>query len=124
ASALTSGDIEFHTLPIKSYSQDTDGSDINIIDVPYVQAVVHTLFNPPAATTAAPTSSAPPAPKANGAIVDVRNAGAPDGTAKKLGAALTPIGFGQGEATTNAKQPSTVIYYGSAAKDDAATLSA
>jgi hypothetical protein len=69
------------------------------------------------------SSSAPPTVKANGSIVDVRNAGAPDGTAKKLGAALAPIGFGQGEATTIAKQPSTVIYYGSAAKDDAATLS-
>ena len=123
ASALTSGQIEFHTLPIKSYSQDSDGSDINVIDVPYVQAVVHTLFNPPMATSSAPTTtSAPPAIKAHGSTVDIRNAGAPDGTAKKLGAALATIGFTSGEATTIAKQATTVVYYGSAAKDDAATL--
>jgi LCP family protein required for cell wall assembly len=126
ASALTSGDIEFHTLPIKSYSRDSDGSDINVIDVPYVQAVVRTLFNPPVATSAAPTAptttTAPPAGKGQGSIVDIRNAGAPDGTAKKLSDALTPVGFTAGERTNVTHQPTTVIYYGSAAKDDATTL--
>lgn len=126
ASALTSGNIEFHTLPIKSFSKDSDGSDINVIDVPYVQAVVHTLFNPPAATSSAPapttTKPAPPPVKGQGSTVDIRNAGAPDGTAKKLSDALGTIGFTPGEKTTVDDQPTTVIYYGSAAKEDAATL--
>jgi len=127
ASALTSGDIEFHTLPIKSYSKDSDGSDINVIDVPYVQAVVHTLFTPPAATSSAPTpttTSAPPAIKGQGSTVDIRNAGAPDGTAKKLSAALATVGFTAGETTGTANQATTVVYYGSAAKDDATALAA
>lgn len=127
ASALTSGNIEFHTLPIKSYSKDSDGSDINVIDIPYVQAVVHTLFTPPAATSSAPapttTTTAAPAKKAQGSTVDVRNAGAPDGTAKKLRDALVTVGYTPGDATNTGKQPATVIYYGSAAKDDATLLS-
>lgn len=127
ASALTSGNIEFHTLPIKSYSKDSDGSDINVIDVPYVQAVVHTLFNPPASTPAPTTTTAsppPPAIKGGGSTVDVRNAGAPDGMARKLSTALTAVGFTQGEATTIGDQPTTHIYYGSGAKDDATKLAA
>ncbi|QUQ65999.1 LCP family protein [Kutzneria sp. CA-103260] len=127
ASALTGGNIEFHTLPIKSYSKDSDGSDINVIDVPYVQAVVRTLFNPPAATSSAPaptTTSAPPAIKGQGSTVDIRNAGAPDGTAKKLSAALATVGFTAGETTGTANQATTVVYYGSAAKEDATTLAA
>jgi LCP family protein required for cell wall assembly len=126
ASALTAGNVEFHTLPVKSFSKDSFGEDINIIDVPYVQAVVHTLFNPPTATssapTPAPTTSAPPAVKGNGSTVDIRNAGAPDGTAKKLSDALAPLGFTAGQTTTVADQATTVVYYGSAAKDDATAL--
>jgi LCP family protein required for cell wall assembly len=127
ASALTGGNIEFHTLPIKGYGKDSANQDINIIDVPYIQAVVHTLFNPPAATSSAPaptTTSAPPAIKGHGSTVDIRNAGAPDGTGKKLSDALAAVGFTAGEITPNAKQPKTTVYYGSAAKDDATALAA
>ena len=129
ASALTSGNIEFHTLPIKSYSKDSDGSDINIIDVPYVQAVVHTLFSPPApaTTTSAPpttTTQAPPPIKGGGSTVDVRNAGASDGSAGRLSTALTAVGFTKGQATNVDSQPTTEIFYGSEAKGDATKLAA
>jgi hypothetical protein len=86
---------------------------------------VHTLFNPPT-NTPAPTTTAspPPAIKGGGSTVDVRNAGAPDGMAGKLSTALTAVGFAKGEATTIAKQPTTQIFYGSGAKDDATKLAA
>ncbi|MFI9383309.1 LCP family protein [Kutzneria sp. NPDC052558] len=128
ATALTSGNIEFHTLPILGYGKDANGQDINNIDVPTVRAVVHTLFAPPAATTGAPapttTTSAPPAIKGQGSTVDIRNAGAPDGTGKKLSDALAANGFKAGEVTPTARQATTTVYYGSAAKEDATALAA
>ncbi|AHH96238.1 LCP family protein [Kutzneria albida] len=127
AQNLTGGNIEFHTLPIKGYAKDPNdpSSDINLIDIPYVQALVQTLFNPaPAAAPTAPTTTtpAPPPIKGGGSTVDVRNGIGEDGLAAKLANALSGYGFTKGEATSVAPQASSQIFYGTGAKEDALKL--
>jgi LCP family protein required for cell wall assembly len=125
ASALTSANVEFHTLPIKSYGQ-INGQDVNIIDVPQVQAVVHTLFSPPQPATsssagpAPTTTNAPPAPLGSGAnTIDVRNGSGQDRAAGTLADALAQRGFIRGQSTSIDPQPGTQVFYGRGGQDDA-----
>jgi len=63
ASALISGNINFVTLPIVRFGKDQYGQDVNIVDVPAVQALVRRLIGPntPATPAPAPKSAAPTA---------------------------------------------------------------
>jgi LCP family protein required for cell wall assembly len=74
ASALAGGNITFTTLPIVRFGTDPAGEDVNIVNVPEIQALVHNMIGgrtpPPAPTSVAPavprrwaswTSSTPPA---------------------------------------------------------------
>ena len=47
--SLTSSNLVFRTLPIKGYGV-VDGQDVNLIDPPYIKAIVHAAFYPPPAS--------------------------------------------------------------------------
>jgi hypothetical protein len=107
ASALTSGNVELDTLPVKGYGK-IDGLDVDVIDIPQVQAVVHTLFMPPRSASPAPTAATTTAEHPG---VDVHNGHpqwfGPDGAGGKLAGALTARGFARGQTATIGAQDSS-----------------
>jgi LCP family protein required for cell wall assembly len=128
ASNLTGGNITFFTLPIDHFGQDSNGQDVNIVNVPLIQSTVHNLLYGAsgASTPAAPTSSAPPtsSPATPAAVVDVVNASARSGYAARVEAALSSRGFTQGTASTQRTVTHTsVIEYGPGAATAASAAS-
>jgi anionic cell wall polymer biosynthesis LytR-Cps2A-Psr (LCP) family protein len=134
--ALSGQDLSFTTLPftpeenvpVPGYPSP---QDVNIINVPAIQKLVQTAFEPqptgqPAANTA--TSTASPAasvPSASDVTVDVYN-GNPDanGLATQVSQALVALGYKAGEtgnssAQTQIVQPGTQIFYGAGASVNA-----
>jgi LCP family protein required for cell wall assembly len=121
AAALSSGNITFTTLPITGFGTDPAGEDINIVDVPQIQALVRRLTGEPGATPAAPSS--PPAAASASGVVDVVNATTRNGLAAGLERALAGTGFTPGVASTAPRLlPTTRVYYPDA--DAAAAASA
>jgi LCP family protein required for cell wall assembly len=131
ASALTSGNITFTTLPIVRFGTDPAGEDVNIVNVPEIQALVHNLIGthpPDPATAPAPGSGDRPGSQGRRAIqgrqsgtVDVVNATSRNGLAAALERALRPTGFTPG-ATSNARRHlrTSMIYYPDAGSAPAA----
>jgi anionic cell wall polymer biosynthesis LytR-Cps2A-Psr (LCP) family protein len=133
--ALNGQDLSFQTLP---YTPENNvpvpgypsPQDVNIIDVPYIQRLVKTAFDPqPAATGAksAVKSAASPAPTVPAAsvTVDVYN-GDPGaaGLAGQVSQALVGLGYKAGKsedasAQTQTVQPGTEIFYGAGAAGNA-----
>jgi LCP family protein required for cell wall assembly len=109
ASNLTGGHVTFNTLPVERYA-DLGGSigDVNIVNVPVIQAEVRTLLGikPPAA------SDTPMSPSATG-VVDVVNRSGQSGVASHLEHALATKGFTQGAASTESVESETAVEYGS-----------
>jgi LCP family protein required for cell wall assembly len=126
ASALTGGNITFTTLPIVRFGRDPAGEDVNIVDVPEIQALVHNLIG---ARTPTPSSPPAPAPGSGGkqsGTVDVVNATSRNGLAAALEHALSSTGFIPG-VTSNARRhlSTSMIYYPDASSAQAAnTLAA
>jgi LCP family protein required for cell wall assembly len=122
AAALTGGNISFTTLPIVRFGTDPAGEDVNIVDVPAVQALVHNLIGGPIPM---PIAAAPaPVPGSQSGIVDVINATSRNGLAASLEHALTPTGFTAGvTSTARHHRSNTTIYYpDSGAAEAAKTL--
>jgi anionic cell wall polymer biosynthesis LytR-Cps2A-Psr (LCP) family protein len=133
--ALNGQDLSFQTLP---YTPENNvpvpgypgPQDVNIIDVPYIQRLVKTAFDPqPPATGAksAVKSTASPVPTAPAAsvTVDVYN-GDPSvgGLAGQVSQALVGLGYQAGKienasAQTQKVQPGTEIFYGAGAAGNA-----
>lgn len=119
ASALSSGNITFTTLPIVRFGTNSAGEDVNIVDVPQIQALVRNLIGPhsPAATAASPeasgagTSGTAASGTASG-TVDVVNATNRNGLAAGLEHALATTSFTPG-ITSNGRHhvSTTMIYY-------------
>ncbi|MGB8198845.1 MAG: LCP family protein, partial [Pseudonocardiaceae bacterium] len=112
ASALTGGNITFTTLPIVRFGTNAAGEDVNIVNVPEIQALVHNLIG---AHTPTSPSAPPPAPGSGGTqsgTVDVVNATNRNGLAAALEHALRTTGFTPG-VTSNARRhlSKTMIYY-------------
>jgi hypothetical protein len=121
--ALSGTNLQFETLPIQSYATIYPGGeqeDVNIIDVAAIQKEVQSAFNPPAAPTAAPKTSASAKPStaaptypASDTVVDVYNAGAASGLAGEVLQGLVSQGYTQGEAeTASEEQATTQVLYG------------
>lgn len=113
ASSLTGGHITFNTLPVQRFA-DLGGSigDVNIVNVPIIQAQVRQLLGTgtPTAPTTTPTA---PVPAATG-VVDVVNRTGRAGVAGDVESALSAKGFTKGTASTGiADVSSTVVEYGS-----------
>jgi anionic cell wall polymer biosynthesis LytR-Cps2A-Psr (LCP) family protein len=133
--ALSGQDLSFQTLP---YTPENDvpvpgypgPQDVNIIDVPYIQQLVKSAFNPPSPATGAKTaakSTASPVPTAPAAsvTVDVYN-GDPTaaGLAGQVSQALVGLGYKAGKtenasAQTQPVQPGTQVFYGAGAAGNA-----
>jgi LCP family protein required for cell wall assembly len=112
ASTLTGGNITFTTLPIVRFGTSPAGEDVNIVNVPEIQALVHNLIG---AHTPTPPPATAPAPGAGGkqsGTVDVVNATSRNGLAAALEHALSTTGFTPG-VTSNALRHlnTTTIYY-------------
>jgi LCP family protein required for cell wall assembly len=122
ASAVTGGNIGFTTLPIVRFGTDPAGEDVNIVDVPAVQALVHNLIGGPTPT---PVAAAPaPVSGSQSGTVDVVNATSRNGLAASLEQALTPTGFTPGVTSTarHHRSTTTIYYPDSGAADAAKTL--
>ena len=91
ASNLTGGNVTFVTLPVDHFGQDPLGEDVNFVDLPTVQALVHQLFSPGSGSSS--SAAAPPPPNAT---VDVLNATGRAGFAAQLQQALSSRGYTAG----------------------------
>ena len=131
--ALTGKNLKFYTLPISGYADiELNGSmqDVNNIDLSYVQKVVNTAFNPPAAAVKSKAPSAKkkaaPVPPASTVTVDVFNGGSTPGLAGAVSQALVSLGYKQG-AVADVPQGQTVtaaiqVFYGVGASANAAKI--
>jgi anionic cell wall polymer biosynthesis LytR-Cps2A-Psr (LCP) family protein len=133
--ALNGQDLSFQTLP---YTPENNVpvpgypglQDVNIIDVPYIQRLVKTAFDPQSPATGAKSavkSTASPVPTVPAAsvTVDVYN-GDPGavGLAGQVSQALVGIGYKAGKienasTQTQQVQPGTEIFYGAGAAGNA-----
>ena len=123
---LTSRNLVFHTLPIKGFAT-IDGQDANMVDVPYIQRIVHDTFYPqpvpqsaaPAAPAAAPISKA----AAGRTTVAVFNGGPHDRPGRaglgRTGQAGLPGGHG---GQHPAPAAATAVLYGAGASASAAAI--
>lgn len=129
ASDLTGGHIVFNTLPVQNYAKLPGAGDVNIVNLPIIQAEVRHLLSPPASATKAATpsstSATPPPPPVTG-VVDVVNRSGRSGMAGKVATALAHKGFTRGETTSESRESLTVVEYSSssslAAAQSVATL--
>ncbi len=90
ATNLTGGNVSFVTLPIAGPGKDNAGEDINLVNVPQVQMMVHQLIG-------GKTPLPPPPPPPSG-TVDVVNASGQSGLAAQLEKGLGAKGYTQGSA--------------------------
>lgn len=123
ATNLTGGDVTFVTLPVDHFGKDPAGEDVNIVDVPAIQAQVHQLIG---GRTAAPSVSPPaPAGQAAGAgeTVDVRNATGRPGLSAALQRALTARGYTAGSTGNDDRHLThTIVDYPPGQRAAAVTL--
>jgi LCP family protein required for cell wall assembly len=115
ASALTNGNITFTTLPIVRFGTDPAGEDVNIVDVPEIQALVHNLIGTHSSESSSDTAPAPGSgdkPGRQSGTVDAVNATSRNGLAAALERALRATGFTPG-LTSNAPHHlrTSMIYY-------------
>jgi anionic cell wall polymer biosynthesis LytR-Cps2A-Psr (LCP) family protein len=133
--ALSGQDLSFQTLPYTPQNGVTvpgypSPQDVNIIDIPYIQELVKTAFDPQSPATGAKTatkstaSAAPTAPAAS-VTVDVYNGNpAAAGLAGQVSQALVGLGYKAGKienasAQTRTVEPGTQIFYGAGAAGNA-----
>ncbi|MEP7160538.1 MAG: LCP family protein [Dermatophilaceae bacterium] len=123
ATALTSGNVTFFTLPIKGYFTDKYGGASNEVDLPVLQATIRQLLSGQPEPSATTTSAAPRL------TVSVLNGSGVDGAGNILLTGLAKLGYPSGDAkTTPVPRPRTVVAYatgqGAAAAELAALLGA
>jgi LCP family protein required for cell wall assembly len=130
--SLTAGNLKFSTLPVVTTDGHMAGQDVNIINVPYIQQIVHQTFYPASSTpasarprtTAGPTVTPAASSAANAATtVDVYNAGNIKGLAAEVSTALVRQGYTAG-IVQNATTPlaTTEVRYGTGATTSAARI--
>jgi len=137
--ALTGKNLSFKTLPIAGYENNLmlngASQDVNLVDVPYIQRIVHTAFTAPPSGKKAPAkkgASKPakktaPIPAPSTVTVDVYNGGTTGGLAGAVSQALVSAGYKAGavedaSAQSEAVQPGTQVFYGTGAVANAAKI--
>jgi LCP family protein required for cell wall assembly len=113
ATNLTGGNITFVTLPIDHFGKDPAGEDVNIVDVPAIQQLVHQLLGGTSPPTPASSSAGPSADSTtHQTTVDVVNANGRAGLAEQVEHTLVTHGYRQGSTSTaTVHQTRSVIYY-------------
>ena len=119
AAALTDSSLTLYTLPISEFSQDSQGEDVNIVDVQGIRAIVHNLFtngSTPDTPTATQSRSVP-------TTLDVVNATNHDGLGSAVEQSFGADGLTAGTVTTAGSLANTsTIAYGPGAADAARML--
>ena len=85
ASHLTDRPLSLYTLPISDFGQDTNGSDVNLVDVSTIRRIVHErLFSDtPAAPPAVPSTTQPPPALSEPVVLDSRQRHVPRRTGRR-----------------------------------------
>jgi LCP family protein required for cell wall assembly len=125
AAQLADRSLSFYTLPIAGFSNDPNGSDVNLVDVPTIRRIVQERFSKdtPAAPDALPSTTRPPATLSAPVVLDVVNATSRDGLAAAIEDAFAGRGFTRGSATTAAAPADdSIIEYGRGADEAARVL--
>jgi LCP family protein required for cell wall assembly len=127
AGRLTGGNITFYTLPVDHFGQVDDGSgnmsDVNIVDLDTIRAIVKRYFQPAPATPATtPSSVSTTVPAADGVVLNVVNSADVNGLAGQLETALSQRGFTRGSATSGGEHSASRIEYGTGAQQAAQQL--
>ncbi|HUB39740.1 MAG TPA: LCP family protein [Streptosporangiaceae bacterium] len=115
--ALTSGNLVFHTLPIKGYAT-LDNQSVNLVDSTDIKAIVHAAFYP------APKSAAKhgATSQAGRTTVDVLNGGSTTGLAARVSAALVSAGYRAGKVANTSYRATTAVSYGAGASASATRI--
>ncbi len=108
---LTSGNLVFHTLPIKGY-ETIDNQDANVVDPAYIKAIVHAAFYSRHGATRHTYRSPVAGPKPK---VDVFNGSGVSMLAHHVSAALVRAGYKAGKVATTSYLATTRIRYGAGA---------
>ena len=119
AGALTDSSLTLYTLPISEFGQDTQGEDVNIVDVQGIRAIVHNLFtkgSPPEILSLTQSPSVP-------TTLDVVNATNHDGLGSAVERSSGAEGLTAGTVTTaDSLAETSTIAYGLGAGDAAHIL--
>jgi len=121
ASSLSGSELSLYTLPITQFGEDTDGQDVNYIDVPAIRGIVHNLIGAgsPSASGSSPTTGYVTT------VLNVINATHHNGLATSVQNAFASRGFTPGSTTSaTALSQQSAIEYGPDAGDAAKTLAA
>jgi LCP family protein required for cell wall assembly len=117
---LTSGNLIFRTLPIKTYGT-LDNQSVNLIDPANIKAIVHAAFY---------LAPKPRAPKrgaraqARRTTVDVLNGGNTTGLAARVSSALVKAGYRAGKVGDTSSRATTAVSYGAGASAIASKIGA
>ncbi|MGO8961486.1 MAG: LCP family protein [Streptosporangiaceae bacterium] len=117
---LTSGNLVFHTLPIKGY-QTIDGQDANVVDPAYIKAIVHAAFYSRPGTARHQQGSANARAKPT---VDVLNGSNVNMLGHRVSAALVRAGYKRGRVATTSYLATTQVRYGPGASAGARKIAA
>ncbi len=118
--SLTSGNLVFHTLPIKGYAV-INGQDANVVDPAYIKALIRAAFYPANHghhghhQTARPTRAI---------TVDVFNGGNTAGLAQRVAGALAKAGYQAGTVANTTHRTATEVQYGTGATANAGAIAA
>jgi LCP family protein required for cell wall assembly len=132
--ALSGSHLSFQTLPVANQvnGMQLNGSsqDVNLIDVPDIEQVVHNAFYPPVvAKTKAGARKTAPAPAPSTVTVAVYNGSGVNGLAADVSQALTGLGYKAGtvansSAQSQPVQSGTQVFYGAGTSANAAKIAA
>ena len=115
--------ISLYTLPISEFGRDSNGADVNLIDVATIRRIVHDRVFSDAPAGPSPTNQSAPAALAAPAVLDVVNAATRDGLAVAVEDAFAGRGFTRGSTSTAANPAdASTIEYGPGAQDAAQLL--
>ena len=116
ATTLTDSPLTLYTLPISEFGQNTQGEDVNIVDVQGIRHIVHSLFTEGSAPTPTQTPSVP-------TTLDVVNATDHDGLGSAVQRSFGADGLVAGTVSTADQLADTsAIAYGVGAADAARML--
>ncbi|MFG1930387.1 LCP family protein [Mycobacterium sp. NPDC048908] len=127
AATLSERPLSLYTLPITEFSRTSDGEDVNIIDVPTIRSIVHSVLSTPAssgsviATGQVPSTTRVTPP---GVVLNVVNGAGREGLASSLEKYFAKGQFTEGLASTADRVvEASSIGYGLGAQAAATALS-